>query len=247
MTEFLLALQFLSIIPVKVKYSVKKSAGAVIFFPVIGMLLGLLLAGINMFMLKTGFDALLTSTIAVILLLVLTGGLHLDGVADTFDGLYGGKNIKEKLRIMRDPHTGSMGVIALICAIILKIVTLNAITAAARPASIVLMCMISRWGMVFVMFLFPYARKVGKAKNFIKNSNLPVFICSTGIALAATFMIWRFKGLIAVAAVALVSYAASLSVSKKINGITGDTLGTINEFAEITVLLTVCLLERTGI
>jgi adenosylcobinamide-GDP ribazoletransferase len=247
MTEFLLALQFLSIIPVKVKYSAEKFAGAMIFFPVAGLLLGLLPAGVNMLMIKAGFDALLTSTITIILLIVLMGGLHLDGLSDTFDGLYGGKSIKDKLRIMRDPHIGSMGTLALICVIILKIAALNAVTAAARPAAIVLMCISGRWAMVFVMFLFPYARKDGKAKSFMENSNLTVFICSTTIALATAFMIWRVKGVISVAVVALVSYAVSLAVSKKINGITGDTIGTVNEFAEIAILLAVCLTERVDI
>ncbi len=247
MTEFLLAVQFLGIIPVNVKYSVKKFAGAVIFFPVVGLLLGFLTAGLNMLMIRAGFDALLASTMTIILLTVLTGGLHLDGLSDTFDGLYGGKNIKDKLRIMRDPHTGSMGVLAIISAVILKISLLNAVTAPAKPIAIVLMCLLGRWAMVFVMFLFPYARKQGKAKHFMEKLNLPIFILPSIIALSAAVALWRLKGMIAFVLAALVSYTISRYINKKINGITGDTIGAINELTEITVLFAVCLFERAGI
>jgi adenosylcobinamide-GDP ribazoletransferase len=247
MTEFLLALQFLSIMPVRAKYTAEKFAGAMLFFPVVGLLLGLVCAGVNMLMTRLGFDALLTSAITIIMLIVLTGGLHLDGVADTFDGLYGGKNKEEKLRIMRDPNTGAMGVIAIVCVVVLQIAVLNAVMPAVRPLAIVLMCMTGRWAMVFVMTLFPYARKEGKAKSFMESSNPAVFVCAMVIVLAAAVLILRVKGLIAVCVSTLVSYIFCFFVGKKIDGITGDTIGTVNEFAEVTFLLVMVLIERSGL
>src|SRR3989338_5804758 len=128
MSSFLFALQFLTIIPVNIRHiDEKRSAKAVIFFPLVGLFLGLILAAVNNLLLFFKFEGLLINTILVISLAILTGGLHLDGLADTFDALLSRKNKEQMLEIMRDSHIGAMGVLSLISVILLKISLLSTI------------------------------------------------------------------------------------------------------------------------
>src|SRR6056297_3380509 len=107
MNSFLIALQFITIIPVKkqLKYSEKDIAHSMMYYPLIGTILGLVLVLINL--IGTQFlPNLVRDSLLLIFFVLLTGGIHLDGLVDSFDGLYGGKNKKEILSIMRDSSVG---------------------------------------------------------------------------------------------------------------------------------------------
>ena len=141
MKKFLLALQFLTIIPVKMK-NIKEGdlSSSVIYFPLIGLLLGLLLVGINKVLLILNFDQFIANIILVISLILLTGGIHIDGVADTADAFLSRKNREEMLVIMRDSHIGSMGALSLISVILLKIAFLSYPGFPSKAAPLLLMC-----------------------------------------------------------------------------------------------------------
>lgn len=247
MTEFLLAVQFLTIIPVKAGFSAKKTAGAVVFFPVIGLLLGLILAGTNILMAKAGFDTLLSSAATIVLLVVLTGGIHMDGLADTADALASGKDRKKQLKIMRDPHIGSMGALALVCVIVLKIILLNGIPSPVKPAALILMCVLGRWAMVFIMHNFTYARKNGKAKIFMQGLNRKKLFFASLFATTAALIIYGVKGLVVMAPAAVLVYIAGRLISNKMGGITGDVIGTANELTEVLILSGIYTLWRLGL
>jgi len=244
-TSFLSALQFLTIIPVKIKHvDEQKIAKAMVYFPLMGLLLGFALIGINNLFLYLNFPEFSINIILVISLIILTGGIHMDGLADTADAFLSRKNKEEMLAIMRDSHIGVMGVLSLISIILLKIAFLSSINTPLKITSLLLMCVPSRWSMVFVMFLFPYARREGKAKVFISGINLKIFILSTIITLACVFAIWKIKGVLVFMVIAAVSYITGKFINRKIGGITGDTLGAINELTEIIILLSVYALAR---
>ncbi len=247
MTEFMLAVSFLTIIPVKAKFSAKKTAGSMVFFPVVGLLLGLILAGANMLMAKAGFDPLLSSATTIILLVVLTGGIHMDGLADTADALASGKDGKKQLKIMRDPHIGAMGTLALVCVIILKITLLNGISFTVKPTALILMCVLGRWAMVFMMRNFTYARKNGKAKIFMQGLDYKIFFFAGLLTLAVVLIIYGVKGLAVMALTAAAVYIAGRLISNKIGGITGDNIGAANEFTEALILSGVYTLGRLGL
>jgi adenosylcobinamide-GDP ribazoletransferase len=97
------------------------------------------------------------------------------------------------------------------------------------------------------MFLFPYARKEGKAKVFIQGMTLKILILSTLIALASTFAIYKIKGLLVFVIIALNGYTISKFINNKIGGITGDILGAINELNEVIALFSICILERINL
>lgn len=248
MKNFLLALQFLTIIPVRVK-NIKEGnlPNSAIYFPLVGLILGLVLTGVNKVFLILNFNQFIIDILLVISLILLTGGLHLDGLADTFDALFSRKTKDEMLEIMRDSHIGVMGVLTLISAILLKFAFLSSVSIPLKITSLLLMCTLSRWSLVLTMFLFPYARQEGKAKVFMKGMNLKIFVFSTIIALVFASAIWKIKGVFIFIIVAMSSYAAGKFINNKIGGITGDTLGATNELIEVIILFNISILERINL
>jgi len=245
MKSFLLALQFLTIAPIRIKKIRDEHMGwAIVYFPVIGLLLGLVLCGVNYLLISAQFDPLAVNIILVVLLIAITGALHLDGLSDAFDGLFSGKKGQEILNIMRDPHVGSMGVLAVISILLLKISFLSAVRPETKNLALLLMCVLSRWSMALSLFSFPYAREDGKAKIFVVGMNKKIFVAATLMAIGVTFIISRTIGPIAFALTAVFAYLADLWVKKKIGGITGDTIGAVSEVSEIVVLFVIIVLER---
>ncbi|MCX5703943.1 MAG: adenosylcobinamide-GDP ribazoletransferase [Candidatus Omnitrophica bacterium] len=241
-TAFLSAVQFLTVVPLKIKDTgEKRMAGSLVYFPLVGLLIGLSLAGINNLLFFLNFNIFAISIITVVALIVITGGLHLDGLCDTADAFLSSKPKEEMLNIMRDPHTGVMGILSLISIILLKISFLSSINIPLRPTALVLMCVLSRWSAVWTMFLFPYARQEGKAKVFIQGMNLKIFMLSSIAALILAFVIWGLRGLLALFIIAACSYLSGKIITRRIGGLTGDTLGANIELTEIIVLLIVCI------
>lgn len=244
MNSLLLAMQFLTTFPLKIKdFSDKKMAWALVYFPLVGLCLGLMLMGLNRLLFISGFQSVVINIILVIVLIIFTGGMHLDGLADTADAFLSGKEKKEMLEIMRDAHIGVMGVLSLISIILLKIGLLSSLSVAEKPAALLLMCILSRWSVVLVMYLFPYARQEGKARLFIQGLNLKIFIVSLVVVLIFSFAIWGLKGLLVLVVISGSAYLMNKVINRKIGGVTGDTLGATIEVMEIAVLLIVCIMQ----
>ncbi len=242
MSSFLLALQFLTIVPLKVKeVSEKNIAGAMIYFPLVGLLLGIVLSGINALLVTLNFSPLAVNIILAVALICITGGMHLDGLSDTADAFLSGKSRDEMLAIMRDPHIGVMGAISIISILLLKIGLLGAVAAPLKTTALLLACVLSRWSSVLAMFLFPYARKDGKAKAFTQGMNLKIFALSSITVLVFAFVIWQLKGLLTLLIATGCVYLGGKFASRKIGGITGDILGATIELTEIIVLFIVCI------
>lgn len=245
MAAFLLALQFLTIIPLKVKaVTERKISCSLIFFPVVGLLLGLVLAGLNNLLGGLGFNPLTISIVLVVALIILTGGIHLDGLADTADAFLSRRPRQEMLDVMRDSRTGALGVLALISVILLKIAFLFSINRNWILVSLVLICLLSRWSLVLSAFLFPYARREGKAKAYIEGANFRIFISATIICLICVIWLAKLAGLILMFAAAAVAWGVNRYIAKRIQGVTGDTLGAVNEIIEVFVLFAVSIIQR---
>jgi adenosylcobinamide-GDP ribazoletransferase len=241
--SFLLALQFLTIIPIRLKEAGgQRMASSLVFYPFVGLLLGLFLSGVSVSFSFFNFSSLALSVITVVVLIIITGGLHLDGLSDTADAFLSGKPKEQMLEIMRDSRSGVMGVLSLISVILIKIVLFFSISKSLQPIALMLMCSLSRWSAVAAMFFFPYARKEGKAGIFIKGMNLNIFIFSSVAAVFCAAIVWQVKGLIILLIVTGFSYAAGRFSTRKIGGITGDTLGAGIELTEIITLLSIFIL-----
>ncbi len=238
MKSLIFAVRFLTVLPLGFKYN--KDKNSTIFFPVAGLLLGIILAIANS-LLADIIPEFLLNVILVVLLVILTGGLHLDGLADTIDGFYAGKDRDDVLRIMRDSHIGSMGVIGLICVVLLKIGFLQAVSSSVKFKALLIMPVLSRWSMVFALFLFDYAREQGKAKDFFTGLTWKKFFLSTLVAVIITYFVFEFKGLLLIFFVAFSTFIFGKGIKIKISGLTGDTLGAINEVNEVLILLFLCV------
>jgi adenosylcobinamide-GDP ribazoletransferase len=207
------------------------------WFPWVGAILGLGFWGAC-----AGLSRLLPVPAAAALLLtctvVITGGLHLDGLADTIDGLGGGHTPADTLRIMKDSRVGAFGVIGLILALLVKFsLFLTLANPGNRTAVLLLYPILSRWGMVLLAYLSPYARPeggLGQAMTLGVTRRVLVFA-----SLSAAVLSWLILGVSGLALFAVAGGAVWLVshyFQKRLGGITGDLLGATNEILEVLVL-----------
>ncbi len=245
--NFLFALQFLTTIPTP--FAMKQAdarnlSAAVVYFPLVGLFLGLILLGVNNVLSVLNFQPLSITIILVILLICLTGGIHLDGLSDSCDAFLSGKDKEDTLKIMRDPHAGAMGVLGLISVILLKISLLYSFETGAKTTALLLMCALSRWSLVLSIFLFPYARIQGKAKIFFEGTNLRVFLLSLLITVIISGMILKLMGLLIIFLVVIFTLIINTAVKRRLGGLTGDTLGAVCELNELIVLLSMIVCKK---
>jgi len=244
MNSFFIALQFLTIIPLKINnFTGKKLGVSLVYFPVVGLLLGLTLAFEHSVLMNLRFSVFAADTVTIVSLIIFTGALHLDGLSDFLDAVSSGKPKEEMLQIMRDPHIGAIGSAGLISVILLKIALLSSLLQTQKAMSLVLMCVLSRWLQVFSIFLFPYARNEGKAKVFCENINLKIFLLAGLLALSFSLVISGAVGIIIFSLTVLAAYGINLFLKAKFGGITGDILGAVSEITEVLVLLCISLLN----
>jgi adenosylcobinamide-GDP ribazoletransferase len=207
------------------------------FFPLVGLVIGLLLAsGYYLFSLLFAKPLVLWLTIG--LLALLTGGLHLDGLADTVDGLGSGGAREKILEVMRDSRIGAFGVIGLILLIGAKYLALDQLPSPSLPYSLILMAVTGRNAMVLVCYRSPYARSgKGLAKPFSENLGSREMVLSTASTLGITLLLMGIKGILVFSAVCLFSLGYRSFFLRKLGGVTGDILGAANELAEVLCLL----------
>ena len=244
--QFFLALQFLTRIPVPAKLTgqIKESdvASSVMFFPLIGLIIGGILVVVNLGL--TFIFPSISTILTLFVYLFLTGALHLDGFVDTVDGLYGGKGKKEEiLRIMDDSRIGAIGAVWLGALLILKVVLFFGIgLEVSFSLAIILMCVLSRFGMVLQMFISP-AAKTGLASMFCKKiSKIEfavafIFTLITAVLVSVKAPVLGVKAGAAFFVVIVSGTLIAAYFKKKLSGINGDVIGFSAEIAEIIVLL----------
>ena len=182
--QILPAWQFLTIVPLPVRHKAKpedmgQSLG---YFPLVGLTLGLVLAGLY-WLLRLILPLPLVNALLVVALIVLTGALHLEGFIDTCDGVPYAGSPEDRLRIMSDSRTGSFGVIGGCCLVLLKYVSLATVPGDLRIVALILMPTISRWAMVYAVFGSPPARKTGIGAAVKQQANWRKMGVATVIAL----------------------------------------------------------------
>ncbi len=243
--SFLAALQFLTNIPVPIKREITPAhlGRATTYFPLIGLIIGVILAVLNWllyYILPPG----VINALLIVVLVILTGAMHLDGFADTCDGIAGHKTVEERWRVMRDSRTGAFGVVGLVVLLLVKYACLNNIPSHLITGVLILMPVVSRWAMVYAIFVYPYARPEGLGTVYKKNTRWPQFTIATAVTLAlaaALIPLFWYLGFIMIFGVWIVTTLLALYLKHKFAGLTGDTYGAINEIAEVTALLLVVL------
>ena len=242
MKNFLIALQFLTRIPVGEYLKDEKRLGkSMAYFPIVGLVLGGLLVLVNW-----GFSIIMAPLIAdaltIIALIILTGALHIDGFIDTIDGLAGGKTKKDILRIMKDSRVGAFGIIGIVSLIMLKLVLLHEMPLEIKRGTLLLFPVMGRWAMVVASSLSLYARKKGTGKAFLDYCGRKELIVASLITLIITGGFLKILGLELFLFILALTLLLTRFISKRISGMTGDTLGAVNEIIEVGTLFILFLL-----
>lgn len=253
------AIAFLTILPVGPRNLAEDLAAARTWFPLVGLLLGSLLAGADLLLqagfpllwadsnpLDRQFPPLLAGALLTVSLALLTRALHLDGFMDSCDALLGGFERRRRLEILRDPHVGAFAVVGLACLLLLKLTALAALPQTNRHAVLLLFPCLSRWGMLLAMELFPYVRREGLGTAFFGNRGRWPLIGGLCLALSAAIGLAGTTGALLFALASAVSWAVGTWAKRGLGGLTGDIYGAVNETAEASVLVVAAVLTAAS-
>jgi len=249
-----LAIRFLTIIPIisffpsnntKQNEEVLEEnfANSMAFFPLVGMLIGVLLVVLRRIFYYLPVSPLVGDTLILIVWIWLSGGLHLDGFADSVDGFLGGHNKEEILNIMKDSATGAKGVVALVSLLLLKFVLLVEMPLLLKDAALFFTPAIGRWSMVIAAFLGKPARlKNSMGKLFMDYVGWrEVIFASLTLAVIGILLFKLYFLPLVIIGIGIVLLILKYC-QQKIGGISGDILGAINEIVEVSILLTFYIL-----
>lgn len=232
----LLALQFLTRIPVSVKgeVSTRMWGRSMAWFPVVGLLLGGLLWG-GQWLARQWVSLPLSAGLVVALWVLLSGGLHLDGFIDCCDALWAALPAPRRLEVLKDVHVGAYGLLGAILLLGLKGLALAELRA-GWP--VLLAPVLGRWAMVYVTVVFPYARPTGLGKMFKDAVGPREVVIGALTALFVALVVGWWRGLLLAALSWLVGwFLGGWSARRLGGGITGDVYGMVCELVELAVLL----------
>lgn len=247
MKRFILAIQFLTLLPIKKGVEVTKTdlAGSMAYFPAVGALQGVILVIVD-YALKGVLPDSVINALLLIVLVITNGGLHLDGFADTVDGLAGGSSAPERLRIMRDSSIGAIGVVFVVLILLLKYAAIGGLPAPVRARSIFLFPVMGRWSMVPMAYWGRYARQdFGLGSAFAGNSFTTLF-AATACCAFLVFLMFGVFSLTVVFILGVFAWLLTAFFSKRLGGVTGDVFGFQSEAAETLFLITVLVLMKVS-
>jgi adenosylcobinamide-GDP ribazoletransferase len=241
---FLLQLKFLTRIPLpaKIAFDENKFGKGVIFSPVVGLIIGLILGGIFILVNLTGKQII--AVVAVVFAgIIITGGLHLDGLADTFDGIFSNQPKEKILKIMKDSRIGTNGTLALIMAVIFRISLLYSLSEQNIFAYLCITPVISRMTIAWTAGMASGTRKGSMAGALVKHTGYREIIIASVITVFLSIAFIRQSSLIVIPTVILFAMICVKYAEKKIGCITGDIIGAVIEMAEIMVLFSLFIYE----
>ena len=238
MHDFITALEFLTRIRFSHSdnWSPEDFSRSVPYFPLVGLIIGLILAAVNWGLVLIATPDFLRGTLIILAEIIITGGLMYDGYMDTADGVFSARNRERMLEIMKDSHVGSNAVLAVVVLILLKQGLYLAIPGAELTKVLIAMSVATRTFMVIYIVNFPYARKEGIGKLFKQYAKASYLY--TAILLGVIFIgFCGFKLLI----IAILCFFASVLIAKYftkiLGGLTGDTYGALTETGNALYLL----------
>ncbi len=240
---FVFAWHFLTAIPISRRHHVPTAhelAASMAWYSTVGLLIGGLVALADVG-LRAWVAAEVGNALLIVLLVLLTRGLHQDGLADTVDGVAGGRTVEDRLRIMHDPRVGAFGATALFLSLLLRYAGLLALPSPMRLPVLLCMPALGRWAMVSLAWTSPSARRDGGlAASFLTHLSWQhVTLSSLVLAVALTMAL---GGSVAVAtlgvAILLLVFIRQRCLTL-LGGVTGDVLGATNEVVEIVFLLSI--------
>ncbi len=235
----LTALGFLTALPVPRRVADAAAlARALIFFPLVGLLVGALLLALDLLLaplLPNGARAALLLGAGI----GLTRALHLDGLMDCCDGLFGGFTPERRLEVMRDSRVGAFGVLGAIVALLLRFNGLVALSDAWLVAGLLLPPTLGRWAMALAIVAYPYGRPTGLGVSFKEGASWRQVALAGILATGAAVALWWPWGALALPVAAALTAGVARFLRGRLPGLTGDCYGAINEIVEVVLLLVV--------
>ena len=238
MTPFWIALQFLTVLPIELKTipTAQQNGRAILFYPLVGLIIGGILFIFICLLAK--LPIVLLASITLTLWIWLTGGLHLDGLADTADAWVGGFGDKQRtLQIMKDPSCGPIGVLSLVIICLLKFVLIYVLIEQHQTLFLIIVPIVGRVVPSILFLTTSYVREKGLGRSLTDHLPKIASWIITGFVLLLP-LYWEWQGLIAIIGfLSSLVYLRHLFI-KRIGGITGDTVGAAIEISETVLLFT---------
>jgi len=251
MKDFILMLQFLTRIPINIQIKVEEDSfkKGMVYFPLVGLVIGAL--NVLVFL---ALSLVVSDLLAIIFMTLfnvcLTGGLHLDGLADTCDGIYSSRSKGRMLEIMKDSRIGTNGGVAIFFDLTLRIALLNSISSNNYSVlkAILIASVLSRTILVLLSYISTYARKEGGLGNlFIGKITTKGLTISLIMGILIMSILLGYKAMFIFLPLLVIMFLYEKYIKSKIGGMTGDTLGAAAEITEILVLFIYVILQGCGV
>jgi adenosylcobinamide-GDP ribazoletransferase len=237
MISIIAAFQFLTIFPTLIKrmFTSEEMGRAVGWFPLVGIVLGLTLYGVNT-LAQMVFPASVSAALTLFAWVIFTRAFHLDGFMDTCDGLFGGWTPEHRLEIMKDSRIGAFGVAGGVLVLLTEYAAVH--SSLNLFAALMLSSTLGRWASPLVIYAFPYAREDGLGVEMKRNVSVREIILATLITgITAWFAAGGWLGLALMLGVAFIGFLVALYAMHLLLGLTGDIYGTVTTLVEMSVLV----------
>ncbi len=244
MRSFIIAIQFLTRIPVPVigDISEREAGRSLLYYPLVGLLIGLLLYALNGMLANAGES--LQAALVLAAWVLITGALHLDGLADSADAWLGGLGDKERtMMIMKDPRSGPAAIVLIVLLLLIKFAALEAIIADDNGWLLILAPLLARTALPVLFQTTPYVRAGGLGSamseyvSSLEGILLPLLISF------AVIILMGWSGLWIIIAVMISFMLLRGMMIKRLEGTTGDTAGALLEVIEAVVLVVAALVK----
>jgi len=250
MESIILMLQFFTRIPINYEVNIKEDSFSrgIAYFPIVGLVIGGLVA-LAFWGTSTLLPGSIAIVIAVLVNVLLTGALHVDGLADTCDGIFSARSMDRMLEIMKDSRIGTNGTVAIFFDLVLKIALLNQInTSLGSKKSIMViisMTVVAKMMLSLLIYLSTENSKgSGLGSLFLSKISCTAIFTAIGLGSIITFLALGKVSIVIILMNVLLVFLYKSFILKRLDVITGDTMGALNEICEVFTLLVFVILER---
>lgn len=226
---------FLTVIPVAAAGGASGERLGRAYFPAVGALLGLV-AGVVFVLAAAVTTPLVAAVAATALLAVLTGALHLDGLADAADGLFGGGDVPRRLEVMRDSRVGSFGLVAVVLVLVGDVAALASMSPTRAIVALVIGGAVSRWALLLMIAAVPYVRQAGLGISAGGAHRRFDLLLGCAITVIPCLLDWR-RALASLLVVLVIVVVVGAIARWRIGGATGDVYGATTELSQLGALV----------
>jgi adenosylcobinamide-GDP ribazoletransferase len=217
----------------------------------VGFLIGVLLVNADKIFALIALPQTISTFLLIILSVLVTRALHIDGLADTFDGLMGGHDHASRLAIMKDSRLGTAGALGIVFVLFLKYLCLNNLIESERIVALLVAPMLARWAQTLMVSNADYGREHGMGKAFVGHLRSSSLIATSAVAVGlSAFVVVQLDArslirmdvrsvilfFVLICGVLLLTWLGKRYLVRKLGGVTGDAVGAMSELNEVLVL-----------